>query len=230
MNYGRYTLRRLKYAFGGYKKKRCRRYSFSIFYIYVLLFIALISFSVFYGGQRIGEISTALAYDQINNNMRNICNNIAEELIKKHSLTHSSIFTTHTDETGGVQSLNTNFDKINGFKQDFEQDITQYLNENNYIKCYVPLGAVFCKDLFSSAGLKIPIGILVSSHTELEFCDTFSSAGVNQTKHTVLLKVKILSKLHNSLTSSQVETNVDIPIAESIIVGDVPSVMLKEMQ
>ncbi len=230
MGYKRYTLRRLKYAFGGYKKKRHKRLPFHISYIYISLLLVSVSLFIFYAGQRLSLISVNLACDQINNNMRKISSDIAGELMKTHSLTYASIINANTDNNGNVQFLNTDFNNINKFKQDFEKRIAEYLNKNTYIKCYVPLGAVFYSDLFSSIGPEIPIGILISSHAEVEFRDAFSSGGVNQTKHTILMNIKIFSKLHNTAVSSTVETSFDIPIAESIIVGDVPSVMLKEMQ
>lgn len=230
MSYKRYAIRRLKYAFGGYKKKRHKRHFFHISYIYISLLLVSVSLFVFYSGQRLSLISVNLACDQINNNMRKVSSDIAGELMKAHSLTYSSIITANTDENGGVQFLSTDFNNINKFKQDFEQNIAEYLNENTHIKCYVPLGAVFCRDLFSTLGPEIPIGILISSHAEVEFKDAFSSGGVNQTKHTILMNIKIFSKLHNAAISSTVETSFDIPIAESIIVGEVPSLMLKEMQ
>ena len=226
----RYTLRRLKYALGGYKKKGYKGRRFHISYIYIALLLVAVSLFVFYSGQRLGSISVNLACDQINNNMRKISSDIAGELMNSHSLTYSSIITANKDENGSVQFLNTDFNNINKFKQDFEKSISEYLNKNTYIKCYVPLGAVFCSDLFSTIGPEIPIGILISSHAEVEFRDAFSSGGVNQTKHTILLNIKIFSKLHNAAVSSTIETSFDIPIAESIIVGEVPSVMLKEIQ
>ncbi|MBQ3573909.1 MAG: sporulation protein YunB [Clostridia bacterium] len=230
MAYKRYPLRRLKYAFGGYKKKGNRGHIFHISYIYIALLLVFVSVFVFYSGEKLSIISANLACDQINNNMRKISSDIAGELMTTHSLTYSSIITANTDDKGSVQFLNTNFNNINEFKQDFEKKIAEYLNENTYIKCYVPLGAVFCSDLFSTIGPEIPIGILISSHAEVDFRDAFSSGGVNQTKHTILMNIKIFSKLHNAAVSSTVETSFDIPIAESIIVGEVPSVMLKEMQ
>lgn len=230
MVYKHYTLRRLKYAFGGYKKKKYKRRIFHISYIYIALLFVSVSLFVFYSIHKLSLISVNLAYDQINNNMRKISSEIADELMRTYSLTYSSIITANTDENGSMQFLNTDFNNINKFKQDFEKRIAEYLNENTCIKCYVPLGAVLYGDLFSTIGPKIPIGILISSHADVEFRDSFSNGGINQTKHTILLNIKIFSKPHNIAVSSTVETSFDIPIAESIIVGEVPNIMLKEIQ
>ena len=230
MGYKHYTLRRFKYAFGGYKKRGYKRRRFHISYIYIPLLLVSVSLFLFYSIERLNLISANLACDQINNNMRIVSSDIASELMRTHSLTYSSIISANTDDNGNVQFLTTDFNNINKFKQDFEQKIAEYLSQNAYIKCYVPRGALCWGDLFSAIGPKIPIRILISSHAKVEFRDTFSSGGVNQTKHSILMNIKIFSKLHNRVVSSNVETSFDIPIAESIIVGDVPSLMLKEMQ
>ncbi len=68
--------------------------------------------------------------------------------------------------------------------------------------------------------------VLTNENVKVEFCNEFISAGINQTKH--LIKVKVTTALGVVLpVRGDLEDIVtEVPIAESVIVGDVPDTYL----
>ena len=61
------------------------------------------------------------------------------------------------------------------------------------------------------------VGNIVTSYESI-----FESAGINQTRHTIYLEAKTQVKVVIPLTTSTKEVKSQIPICETIIVGDVP--------
>lgn len=225
-----YILRRLKYKFGGYrKKKRIYKTHFKNYFIlvYISIFIFITLFSLVCGGRRLFSLSLRVSEDLVENDILKQCSILTSDILSEYGISYSSLINSSVDESGKINSLNTDFTKVNVIKNTLEQRLSEYLREYNTIQCRIPIGAVFSDDLFYAYGPKIPVNVLTSADTSIEFCDTFDSGGVNQTKHTLILKVTVNANLHTVLNSSEFQIKTDIPIAETVIVGDVPSIMLK---
>lgn len=65
-----------------------------------------------------------------------------------------------------------------------------------------------------------PIGRVVVTYESL-----FESAGINQTRHKILVNVKTNLKIILPLQSKEVEVVNQIPISDTVIVGEVPNSM-----
>ena len=63
-----------------------------------------------------------------------------------------------------------------------------------------------------------PIG-----HVETKYSSEFESAGINQTRHKIYVKVKTTVRVIIPLKSNDIEVTNEVPIAETIIVGKTPN-------
>ena len=62
----------------------------------------------------------------------------------------------------------------------------------------------------------------IDGTVSVDFKTSFESAGINQTRHRIYLEAKTQVKVVIPLTTSTKEVKAQIPICETIIVGEVP--------
>lgn len=86
----------------------------------------------------------------------------------------------------------------------------------------VPLGSALGMTIFAGAGPRIQVQILPVGAVTPRFDTEFQTAGINQTRHKVLLTLTASVRLVIPTGSSRVEASTQMAVAESIIVGAVP--------
>ena len=87
----------------------------------------------------------------------------------------------------------------------------------------IPLGAALGVSLFSGAGPLINVSVVPVGSVTTAFATSFESAGINQTRHEISLQASVLMRIIVPTGADSVTVDTLVPIAESIIVGQVPS-------
>ena len=128
-------------------------------------------------------------------------------------------------ESGEIASLSTDMAEMNNLKASLLADVQEELGESVHIDLGVPIGTLLGGGLLHGRGPEVPLRITLSGNIEADFESEFTSAGINQTQHTVNLWVRttIYTFLAGKQGSAEVETTV--PVAETVIVGEVPQMM-----
>jgi len=78
------------------------------------------------------------------------------------------------------------------------------------------------KSLFAAGGPKINVRVIPTGSVETDFESEFVSAGINQTRHRIYLEVKTTVGIVVPFTDKKTEITTRIPVAETVIIGDVP--------
>lgn len=86
----------------------------------------------------------------------------------------------------------------------------------------VPLGAALGLTLLAGSGPKIRVQILPVGAISSRFETEFQSAGINQTRHRILLTLSAAVRLVIPTGAKTIEAATQVAVAESIIVGQVP--------
>ena len=86
----------------------------------------------------------------------------------------------------------------------------------------VPLGSALGLTVFAGAGPRIPVRILPVGSVSARFDTEFQTAGINQTRHKVLLTLTATVRLVIPTGSAAIQASTQVAVAESIIVGQVP--------
>ena len=76
--------------------------------------------------------------------------------------------------------------------------------------------------MLAKYGPQLKVSIEPIGTVSVNFKTSFQSAGINQTRHRIYLEAKTQVKVVIPLTTSTKEVKTEIPICETIIVGDVP--------
>lgn len=127
-----------------------------------------------------------------------------------------------TDNNGRVVLMQANTIKINNLAADTTLEIQQSLAKLEGTTVPIPLGQALNSKLLASYGPKIKVTLVPMGTVKVKVEDDFQQAGINQTRHRLYLHVFSRVKIVIPLVSDTVEVASQIPIAETIIVGEVP--------
>ena len=92
--------------------------------------------------------------------------------------------------------------------------------ENQVVE--IPLGAALGVSFLSGFGPRLEVQILPVGAVHTSFDTEFETAGINQTRHKIFLNLRATVSLIVPTGSQLVEVTSTVPIAESIIVAEVP--------
>ncbi len=127
------------------------------------------------------------------------------------------------DDTGKIDAYHVNTIMVNRFCSDVSKDIYDHLNDIEGSTLRIPLGNVLTKHaIFSRLGPRIPVRIKPLGFAQIDYTTQFTSAGINQVKHEILLKVKLTIVAYIPGATTKVSVNSSIPIDETILMGKVP--------
>lgn len=165
------------------------------------------------------EIALSDLETVVNNTIDQVCIQDAAD----GEITYSKLVQLQYDQNGKLQGLTTDMAALNVLRADMTRAIGQALGEVEEHPIQVPLGTAWGTALFSDLGPNIPVQVLSLESIAGYFESSFASAGINQTRHQIqmVLTVQVVLLLPGG-TYDRTFTN-KITVAESILMGDVPS-------
>ena len=129
------------------------------------------------------------------------------------------------NEQGDIVLMQPNLNYINKFTSRISLSIQEELEKTSRKTVKVPLARVLGIDILAAYGPELNLQVIPAGFTvPPEVNDSFSSAGINQTRHKIYLKVRTQLKLIVPFSSKDVEVMAEVPVTEVVILGRVPQV------
>ena len=128
------------------------------------------------------------------------------------------------DENGKVQALKTDVIAVNSLKSRASLKILEKLQDEKIGTFEIPLGTLTGSNLLSGTGPDITVRLVPAGSVVSTAENSFSSAGINQTRHQIMLRVSVTIKAVLPNTTIETEVESCVCIAETVIVGSVPNV------
>lgn len=150
-----------------------------------------------------------------------ILNEAVEETIAAE-VSYDKLMAVTTGEDGTVRLIQANTAEMNRLASHATLLAQKKLEELEDQSISVPLGSALGLTIFAGAGPKIQVRILPVGAVIPRFETEFETAGINQTRHKVLLTLTATVRLVIPTGSSKMEASTQMAVAESIIVGQVP--------
>ncbi|MDD6188940.1 MAG: sporulation protein YunB [Clostridiales bacterium] len=182
----------------------------------VLLWLGIVVYRYF------TPIVIQLATVEANNMVSAVINNTIAAKLADGEMKYNDIITLEKDESGAVAAIITDVAKINLLKAEITTDVISALSDGIRADISIPLGNITGIKLLSGKGPDIPVEIVTAAQTDTEFLNRFSSAGINQTCHQIVVRVKAGVRVIIPGKSVYTETSAEVPVAETVIIGDVP--------
>ena len=119
------------------------------------------------------------------------------------------------DSESGVTALRTDGILANRLKAETARAVYDALDRLEQTTLSVPLGWMI---IIGS----IPVGIVGLGYADAEFLSAFSAAGINQTRHQVILEVTAQVRLLSPLGGRTVQVENRLAVSDTVIVGNIP--------
>ena len=138
----------------------------------------------------------------------------------KGEIKYQDLLFVKQDNQGKVTMIQSNTGLMNSIASDIAGEIQKELQTMSSSKISIPIGNALNSRLIS--GPRIKLDLQPHGNVSASFSTDFLQSGINQTVHRVYLTITTDVKIVFPLISDTVTVKVNIPIAETIIVGDVP--------
>ena len=195
------------------------------FRILLFLLIILLTGAIIFGSIQIDPLMAELAEAAAMNMFNDTVNNAYDDFMSKNDMSYNSLVTITKNQKGQITSITTDAEKLNRMCVDINNTISAML-ENEQVKVKVPLGSLTNIDLFQGQGPSFVVKLTQSNTEETLTKTTFREAGLNQTEHIILFIVNMTMTLILPNTTAYYEYTQEFVVAQSVIVGDVPSYYL----
>lgn len=176
---------------------------------------------------QIRPVVTDMAQARANNAVTRIIDDTVNGTLSAQAVAYSDIVSLQKDDSGRITAMTTSTAKINALRTQILDAIVEQVNSLDTEELGVPLGNLTGLVTASGRGPLLPVRILSVAAPEAAFRNVFTSAGINQTLHQVVLDVSVPIKL--LIPGGTVETTVtaEVGVAETVIVGQVPDAYLQ---
>ena len=125
------------------------------------------------------------------------------------------------DNDGEIVAIMMNMSRVNDLSSAMLSDVVSAA-DSGQLDLHIPVGDLLGSNLLLGRGPEIPVLVTMLTSSCADFRNDLSSAGINQTKHQILLEliVDIDVLLPWEVLSTQIVS--EVLVAETIIVGKVP--------
>lgn len=188
--------------------------------ICLVLIVSAILF--FHYDNSITDIIVGIAIKNAENKISNCTNKVVNDYLSDADIQYSDIITREKNDEN-VSSIFANTPNLNRIKSKIVVLVEKELSKYNCLETVVQLGSLSGLNVFSNRGPDIHILYDLYCTTSAEFTSEFSSAGLNQTCHTISINISIKYCLVLNDGDHVSTVNNDFIVAETVIVGDVPS-------
>jgi sporulation protein YunB len=128
----------------------------------------------------------------------------------------------HKDDQGKIVMLQANTVILNQLMAKTTMAILHAYKNADIEQIKIPLGQITGITLLSGSGPRLKVRVIPTSQVFVSVGDKFEQAGINQTRHRIYLQVKTRIKIAVPVMGKDLNVVTTIPMAETIIVGDVP--------
>jgi sporulation protein YunB len=150
-----------------------------------------------------------------------IINNIINEKVVS-KINYDDIVKVKTDKEGKIALIQPNTIILNQIMSTTVVEIADSLNHLSDSAIEIPFGQMLGIDLLAAYGPRMKVNVIPAGQAHVRVINKFEQAGINQTRHLIYFEIKSNIKIAVPLMKKDVEIVATVPMAETIIVGDVP--------
>lgn len=187
----------------------------------ILLAVLLLTALALYIEGNLTEVTLSLAQAKARTLAVTVLNETVEEVVQE-GVGYDTLVRVTKDEQGQVRLLQADTSAMNHLAARVSALAQEKLDRTENGSVQVPLGSALGLTLFAGAGPKLRVQVLPVGAIAARFDTEFQAAGINQTRHRILLTMTATVKLVIPTGAKTVEASTQVAVAESIIVGEVP--------
>ena len=167
-------------------------------------------------------ILVSMATARVSNTVNRIVVEAVNDAIQGGEIDYGVLVEFEKDAEGHVTALKSNMAAFNRLQSRIADDILLRLSEVSTTTLAIPIGTLTGSSLLAGRGPALKVKMQSVGSTTASFRNTFGSAGINQTRHQILLDVQVNMSILLPGFRTSTKVNNEISVAETVIVGSVP--------
>ena len=167
-------------------------------------------------------IIVSLATARVSNAVNRIVVDAVRDAIDSGQVDYNVLIHLEKDETGRVAALESNMAAFNRLRSQIADEILRRLSEVSTSELSIPVGTLTGSTLLAGRGPCIRVRMQAVGSTDASLRNAFSAAGINQTRHQILLSVDVYTSILLPGFTASTKVSNEIAVAETVIVGSVP--------
>ena len=153
----------------------------------------------------------------------NTVNDAVGKVLREDNISYDKLMTFDKNSDGAITAVTADTLQMNLLKYDITSEVIRELQHIPSSDLAIPLGNVVGGQIFTGRGPMVyvrvqPIGNVISSITS-----SFSDAGINQTRQQIMLNIHTDIAVMISIYTVSTSVDSNFCIADTVIIGSVPS-------
>ena len=192
-----------------------------------LLGVSLALLLIGYLEIRLHPILNAMATAKVTNTVTQTLDGAIANEISSVGITYGDLISMEKDSTGRVTALTSNMAELNRLRTSILSAVVTAVDTLDQEQLAIPVGNLTGINFLSGRGISLPVEVVAVGSAHAEFHNQFDYAGINQTRHQILLNVSVAVDILLPGDTLRTEVTAQVPVAETVIVGAVPDTYLQ---
>lgn len=202
--------------------KRRRSPRFRRVLILLAAVCVLLGSGVFYVSARLRPMIAPIAVAEAKSVAAMAINTAVDEQLNLSQVGYDDLITLEKDADNHVTALKANAVEMNRLRADLTIAIQNKVDRIRDSVVEIPLGTVINSELLSGVGPNVRVRLSPVGFVEANITNSFTAAGINQTRHQVVLSVSATLAIAMPAATEYARVDTAIVLGESVLVGEVP--------
>ena len=164
----------------------------------------------------------AYAEDRVRETVSYALYNVLTDSIYTRRSEYAGLVLLERDSESGVTALRTDSILMNRLKVEAARAVYDAVHTLEDTSIPIPLGNVVLPAFLTGCGPEFRIGMVGLGYADAEFLSAFTTAGINQTRHQIILEVQAEVRLLSILGSRTVAVSTGLAVSDTVLVGSTP--------
>ena len=172
-------------------------------------------------GRFLSELSSRIAVSDAADVVSAEVNRVIARVMAQEEFAKASFVRFETDDKGEITAVSSDMGRINALSAEILDELVGQA-DNRVLTVSIPLGNLTGVSLLMGRGPAVPVEILMLTSSSVGFDNSIVTAGINHTKHRILLTVSVDIDVLVPWGTESTQVQSQVLIADTIIVGQVP--------
>ena len=164
----------------------------------------------------------SLATTRVSNAVNRIVYQAVNEAIDSGQIAYEQLVSYEKDNEGRITMVRSNMAAFNRLQSQILDLILSRIDQVSARELSIPVGSLTGSPLLAGRGPRISVRMESVGSSSARFENQFESAGINQTKHRIVLRIDVYVSILLPGYSTVTQVTNEITVAETVIVGEVP--------
>lgn len=201
------------------RRRLCKKRAIQLLALLVMAALLLMTAASM---MRARPLLESMAVTGASNTVTRIVFAAVDEAIERGEISYTDLISYEKDNEGRITALHSNMAAFNRLQAAILDKVVERIDQVSARELSIPLGSLTGSTLLSGRGPRIRVKMESMGSSTARFENQFTSAGINQTKHQIILHIDVfVTILLPGMTTAAKVSNV-VTVAETVIVGTVP--------